>query len=97
MRPDVRSLSTDAAVAAMLFAAVRLLFDALAHRAPERRVRGPQGAIVFTLLTAAVTMKLSAAPMAAAAAVLASHYGFPRGVATTTPVHGGSSDGSRRR
>ncbi len=78
MRQDVRSLSTDAAVGAMLFAAVRLLFDALAHRAPERRVRGPQMAIIVTLFAAATTMKLSAAVVAVAGAALAMIVLLPR-------------------
>jgi hypothetical protein len=43
-------------------------------------VRGPQGAIVLTLLTTAVTMKLSAAPMAAGAALLALVLWLPSGV-----------------
>lgn len=65
MRHDVRSLSSDAAVFAVEFAALRLLFDALAHRASERRIRGTQGAVVLTLLAMAVTIKLSAAFLAA--------------------------------
>jgi hypothetical protein len=78
MRQDVRSLSTDAAVGAMLFAAVRLLFDALAHRAPEGRVRGPQMAVIVTLFAAATTMKLSAAVVAVAGAALALTLLLPR-------------------
>lgn len=78
LRPDVRSLSTDAAVGAMLFAGVRLLFDALAHRAPAWRARGPQVAVIVTLLAAATTMKLSAAVVAVASAALAMLLLFPR-------------------
>ena len=78
MRQDVRSLSTDAAVGAMLFAAVRLLFDALAHRAPDWRVRGPQMAVIVTLFAAATTMKLSAAVVAVAGAALAMMLLLPR-------------------
>lgn len=71
MRFDVRSLSTDASVAAILFAGMRLLFDAVAHRAPERRTRGSQAAVVIMLLVTAVTVKLSSAALAAGSVLLA--------------------------
>ncbi len=71
VRFDVRSLSSDASVAAMLFAGIRLLFDALAHRVPERGRRTSQAAIVTLLLVAAVTIKLSSAALVAGSVLVA--------------------------
>ena len=65
VRQDVRSLSTDAAVCAVLFVAVRLLFDALAHPPREPLDRGRGAAALILLFTTAVTVKLSAAMVAA--------------------------------
>ena len=71
LRQDVRSLSTDAAVCAVLFAATRVLFDALAHPAEARDERWRRMAMVLLLFTAAVTVKLSAAGVAAASVLVA--------------------------
>jgi hypothetical protein len=71
VRQDVRSLSTDAAVAAVLFAATRLLFDALAHRSPDRRERAFSASMIVTLFASAACMKLSAAVFGVLASLVA--------------------------
>jgi hypothetical protein len=71
LRQDVRSLSTDAAVCALLFAATRLLFDHLAHLPPAGRERARRVPAIVFAFTAAVTVKLSAAMLAASGALLA--------------------------
>ena len=69
-RHDVRSLSTDFAVATMLLAATRVLFDSLAHPVPEWPDRMRKMAAILLLFTAAVTMKLSAVIVAAASVLV---------------------------
>jgi len=71
VRQDVRSLSTDAAVAAVLLAATRLLFDALAHRSPDRRERTFSASMIITLFATAACMKLSAAVFGVLASLVA--------------------------
>jgi hypothetical protein len=71
VRQDVRSLSTDAAVAAVLFAAMRLLFDVLAHRSPDRRDRAFAGSTIITLFATAACMKVSAAVFGVIGSVVA--------------------------
>ncbi|MBL8982660.1 MAG: hypothetical protein JNL26_10785, partial [Gemmatimonadetes bacterium] len=70
VRQDVRSLSTDAAVAALVLVTMRALVDLLAPPAGERRTAGHAAAVVF-LASAAVTVKLSAAVIGATAALVA--------------------------
>jgi hypothetical protein len=71
VRQDVRSLSTDATVAAVLFAATRLLFDAFAHRSPDRRTRAFSASMIITLFATAACMKLSAAVFGVLASLVA--------------------------
>ncbi|MGQ0647591.1 MAG: LIC_10190 family membrane protein [Gemmatimonadaceae bacterium] len=71
LRQDVRSLSTDAAVCAVLFATTRLLFDLLAHPSGEREARARRVVPIVFLFTTAVTIKLSAAVFAATGALVA--------------------------
>jgi hypothetical protein len=73
VRQDVRSLSTDAAVCALLFVGVRALFDLLAHLPASQRERALRVAPIVLLFTGAVTVKLSAAMIAAAGALVALH------------------------
>ena len=69
VRQDVRSLSTDAAVAALVLVTIRALVDLLAPPAGERRTAGHIAAVVF-LASTAVTVKLSAAVIGASAALV---------------------------
>ncbi len=72
LRQDVRSLSTDAATGAVLFASMRLLFDHLAHLPPAGIERARRVATILFVFTTAVTIKLSGAVLAATGALLAS-------------------------
>lgn len=71
LRQDVRSLSTDAAACAVLFAAIRVMFDAVSHPEHRPRDRGRAVAAVLLLFTMAVTVKLSTAMVAMAGALIA--------------------------
>ena len=67
LRQDVRSLSTDASVFAVLAVSLRLLLDILAHTPASPAERARRAAALAMLLAAAVTIKLSAGVVAAAA------------------------------
>lgn len=85
VRQDARSLSTDVVVTGLLMATGLRLFDAMQYPPLVRQRRAYGLAVVALMATAAVCVKLSAAPFAAGAIALAVYAALrvPRSAAVT--------------
>ena len=72
VRQDARSLSTDVVVTGLLMAVGLRLYDSLQYQSLVRRRRASDLAVLALMASAAVCVKLTAAPFALGALVLAS-------------------------